>query len=611
MSHFSAVTQSLTDAWSRRGFIFIVYACLQLVAFALISPAMGALINFAVSLSDQSALTDQDIAMFLLSPVGFCAALAVGSVLLIAEVTGFIFMAAILKQHGSAWQAAQNALDLILSRLRALVVFAVLLVLRILVLALPFLLAGLAIAVWKLTDFDINYYLTFKPPEFKLAAGLIGALVLVLALVLLVRLSGWAVALHLVLFCGEPPKKAFALSAERMQGRRLSLQSEILIWLALRVLATVVVGLVVKGILSFAPLDADHGLRTALLLTAFVGLCWIVAGVFIGAIALGTLASLLGRYHKDADDAVQIPHRPIGGIGAAAGLAFVAIVGLGFWFGDRLMDDIQTKDTIEIIGHRGAAGARPENTMASVEKAIEYGADWVEIDVQETADDQIVVMHDSDFMKLAQVNLKTWDATMQDIAEIDIGSWFDPAYADQRAPLLRDVLLAAKGTDSKVLIELKYYGHDIDLENRVVAIVEDLGMTDRVATMSLKYPAVLKMQQIRPEWRAGVLAATSVGNLAGLQSDFVAINGSAVSAGMISAVNDAGKEVYVWTINDPLEMSRMVSLGVDGLITDEPALARRVLEVRAGLSTPERLALWLSQALGLKLDAKEYRDDSP
>jgi glycerophosphoryl diester phosphodiesterase len=190
---------------------------------------------------------------------------------------------------------------------------------------------------------------------------------------------------------------------------------------------------------------------------------------------------------------------------------------------------------------------------------------------------------------------------MEDIAGIDIGSAFDPAYADQRAPLLRDVLAAAKDR-AKVIIELKYYGHDFDLENRVIALVEDAGMSAEIATMSLHYPAVLKMLELRPDWRTGVLAATAVGDLTGLRGDFLAVNTGQVSAGLVSRASDAGKDVYAWTVNDPATMARMISIGVDGLITDDPALARRVIDYYATLSTPERIALTLADRIGLVFD---------
>ena len=87
-----------------------------------------------------------------------------------------------------------------------------------------------------------------------------------------------------------------------------------------------------------------------------------------------------------------------------AGLAAIVVAGLAG--GIRALEGIRTDDRVEVIAHRGAAAARPENTMAAIERGIEDGADWIEIDVQETADGEVVVFHDSDFMRLAHVDRK-------------------------------------------------------------------------------------------------------------------------------------------------------------------------------------------------------------
>jgi glycerophosphoryl diester phosphodiesterase len=268
-------------------------------------------------------------------------------------------------------------------------------------------------------------------------------------------------------------------------------------------------------------------------------------------------------------------------------------------------------DEIQVIAHRGAAGARPENTMAAFDLAIEDKATWVELDVQESADGEIIVMHDSDYMKIAGTDLKVWDATTDGLADIDIGSWFDPEFASERTPLLRDVLELAKDSGSGILIELKYYGHDEMLEQRVAEVVEETGMTDQVRAMSLKYDAVRKMKALRPGWTVGLLATATVGDLTALETDFLAVNMATASLRLVRDARAAGKEVYVWTVNDPLSMSRMASLGVSGLITDEPALARQVLEQRAELGAAERLVLALGSKLGLNASDKVYRDASP
>jgi glycerophosphoryl diester phosphodiesterase len=160
-------------------------------------------------------------------------------------------------------------------------------------------------------------------------------------------------------------------------------------------------------------------------------------------------------------------------------------------------------------------------------------------------------------------------------------------------------LLAAKD-QAKVLIELKYYGHDVELEKRVARVVEEAGMANEVAVMSLKRAGVEKMQQVRPDWPRGILAATAIGDLSSLDADFLALNTGQISIPLIRQAHNQGKRIYAWTVNEPVTMARLISMGVDGLITDEPALARKVMDSRNQLSGVERLMLWLNDQFDLE-----------
>ncbi len=262
------------------------------------------------------------------------------------------------------------------------------------------------------------------------------------------------------------------------------------------------------------------------------------------------------------------------------------------------------EDHVEIIAHRGASGAAPENTMAAFRQAIVEEADWIELDVQESADGEIVVFHDSDFMKLSGVNTKIWDAKRADLNDIDIGSWFSDDYADERVPTLAQVF-EEFGQDIRIVIELKYYGHDQQLEQRVIDLVEEHEMAQRVQFMSLKSDAVTKMKELRPDWKVGQLLSASIGNVRKSPADFLAINAGFATPALIHSAHAAGKDVYVWTVNDAVSMSTMISRGVDGLITDDPALARSVLNQRAELSTPQRLLLEFAEVIGMPPSIQE------
>jgi glycerophosphoryl diester phosphodiesterase len=282
--------------------------------------------------------------------------------------------------------------------------------------------------------------------------------------------------------------------------------------------------------------------------------------------------------------------------------AVLVVVVIGTYLTVR---DLHAEDHAEIIAHRGASAAAPENTMAAFERAIADHADWIELDVQESADGVVVVQHDSDFMKAAGVDLKVWDATLEDLREIDVGSHFGSEFADQRVPTLREALELAKGKIG-VLVELKYYGRDEDLEARVIEVIEATGVESDIALMSLKYAGIRKAAALRPAWPHGFLSTVNVGDLTRLDVDFLALSGSTASRSVIRRAHKRGMKVYVWTVNDPIQMSVMMSRGVDGLITDEPALAHRVQELRADLSPFGRLLVWIAGEAGLLRKRVEF-----
>ncbi len=586
-----------------------VHLFIRLLITAAIVPVIGGLLALSLSFSDQSALTDQDIARFLLTPVGAFSGLVVVSLVIVAAVLDVAVMTALLQNSAlRPIKSLQLAARFALNALPILLRFAMAFLLRILIISAPFLIVCALIAGVLLREFDINYYLTHRPPTFLAAVGLSSCILLVMAIVLLGRLTSWAIALHLAVLDTIPVRQSFADSAKMMHGHRFALLRRLFWWIAIRAVIAGFIGLLAGFAVDFVTTgQADNLKRTVLGLVA-VGITWSAASVFINALSSGALAHVLNDQFQRALNGRQLSARhsysDTVSLFAPANvvLALTVILSLtSIGAGGLLLESFEAKKDVVVIGHRGAAGSRPENTMASIEKAIEDQADWVEIDVQETADGEIIVAHDSDFMKAADVPTKIWDATREEIAQIDIGSWYAPEYSNERAPLLSDVLATAKGR-AKVIIELKYYGHDVDLENRVIQLVEAAGMADQISTMSLKYPAVQKMQELRPGWRTGVLAATAVGDLVGLQGDFLAVNTGLATTSLISRADAAGKDVYVWTVNDAAGMSRMISLGVDGLITDEPALAREVIEYRSSLPTAGRLLLAVGDWVGMAFD---------
>ena len=598
--------------------ILIVHLVFTVLGIIIFTPLLGLLSRMLLALSSKEVLADTDIIFFLLSPFGMTALVLFGALL----ITILVFeQAAMMHTYIAAKNNSQDDIIRMLgyTAARALIIFkfSVLLIIRLLIIVLPFLAIGGVVAWLALTKYDINYYLAHKPPVFYGAALLIGALLLLMAFVVIRKLLSWSLTLPLILFGDTTPKQSFAESAAIVSNNKKLVALILIGWgVSILMLSVIVFGLVQLLTNNIIPLFYNR-MTLLLMVIGFLIALLAVGNFFITALASGSFAGLLVEISRHFGVATAVAQ--MGGakqtlrlrltrarlLGASIGAALVSLL-IGLW----LVNSIQPIDDVTVVAHRGAAGRAPENTMAAVQAAIEDKTDWVEIDVQESADGQVVVVHDSDFMKLAEVDLKVWDGTLAEIQDIDVGSWFAAEFADQRTPTLIDVLKEARGK-AHVVIELKYYGHDQQLEQRVIEIVEQLDMSEEVAIMSLKYDGVEKVRKLRPEWDIGLLSAQVLGNMGKLDVDFLAVNMAMATPTFIRSNQAAGKRVLVWTVNDKMSMFRMMSLGVDGIITDEPALARQVMAERAELNSVERLLIHAAVMLGKSLPQKKYRDQSP
>jgi glycerophosphoryl diester phosphodiesterase len=210
-------------------------------------------------------------------------------------------------------------------------------------------------------------------------------------------------------------------------------------------------------------------------------------------------------------------------------------------------------------------------------------------------------------MRVGRSPLKVWEGNAADLRAVDIGSFTGPQFASERVPTLAEALDACKGR-SRVIVELKSYGHDQQLEEKVAAIVEAAGMVNDTIFMSLDHGMVRRMKMLRPQWRVGVLVAKAIGDLTSLEADFYAVEARIATRSMVRQAHRAGRDVYVWTVNDPAWMLSAMSHGVDGLITDRPEVARQVVARRAGMSDAQRILVALLVRLGARTEVLARED---
>ena len=611
----------LRVTWRQVLAVHLVYTGLGVILFA---PLLGVLGQLLLKLSGKPVLADMDLLFFALSPTGAFAIGLFAAVTVVISVFELASLMAIgIAEAGGKPMGAFGAVAFSLRRVVQIFLFAGRLVVKLLITAAPFLLGSAAVAFYLLSTHDINYYLAVQPLEFWVASVIIGILVAIMSVFLIIRLISWSIALPLMLFAGTAPADSFSASAKLTQQSRRRILWTLITWLAITLPIGVVITLGVRlaGEL-LVPLFLDSVTALSILFGLLVTI-FAVASVVATAVTAGLLALLLAAFAREFEPRVResdlgsstrsIP-APDRNTRRRMALAFIAVAGTAALTGAALLDDIRVADDVQIVAHRGASAAAPENTMAAVRRAVADGADWIEIDVQESADGVVVVVHDRDFMKLAGVDLRVSEATVDQLAEIDIGSWFAPEHAGERVPTLADVLAEVKGR-SRLIVELKYYGHDEQLEQRVIHLIEQARMQDDTMIMSLEYAGIQKVRALRPNWNVGLLSARAVGDLTRLDADFFAVSLALASPALVRAAHGAGKEIFVWTVNDALSMSQLMSMGIDGIITDEPRLGREVLTTRAELSSVQRLLLHVAPLLGidapsLNLESNDAESDN-
>lgn len=234
-------------------------------------------------------------------------------------------------------------------------------------------------------------------------------------------------------------------------------------------------------------------------------------------------------------------------------------------------------DRVIITAHRGASHLAPENTLVAFERAYESGADFAELDVHQTRDGEIILMHDSTLDRTTDGTGEVWDYTLDELKKLDAGSWFGKPFSGERVPTLREVMRLVKGK-LKLNIEIKISREEPGIAGNVVDIIRSEGFERECIVTSFDTETVREIKRIAPDIRAGLIFGRDYpedvfeGNW-----EILSCNQSVINQGFISRARESGKEIHVWTVNDEDRMQSLIALGVDSIITNRPGLLSEVL----------------------------------
>jgi glycerophosphoryl diester phosphodiesterase len=252
-------------------------------------------------------------------------------------------------------------------------------------------------------------------------------------------------------------------------------------------------------------------------------------------------------------------------------------------FAQQSAAEIKNKFPVKVIAHRGASGHAPENTISAVKKAIELGANYVEIDVHQTKDKEVVVIHDATLDRttnhIGQVNLYR----LIDIEMFDAGAKYSMDFKGEKIPTLEQVINETKGK-AILLIEIKkgtvYYN---GIEKNILKIIEKTKAHDWVEVQTFYDPVVKNWLALDTNIPVHKLM---VGNVFPFYIDYMLNAGSAIRKNrgafginpnlnwlgkkLLSKIREHEKSCYVWTVNDPKDIQKAINLKVDGIITNYP-----------------------------------------
>lgn len=244
-----------------------------------------------------------------------------------------------------------------------------------------------------------------------------------------------------------------------------------------------------------------------------------------------------------------------------------------------------------IIAHRGAKACAPQNTMHSFRRAVADGADGFETDVHLTADGIPVICHNYTIDETSDGAGRIEDMTLAALREYDFGAWYGEEYKGTSIPTLDDFLAFAKESDIRVLnIEIKHpRTRGKELVQKTIDAVERYGLTDRLLISSFSVHVLRCVKRLAPHVRTGLLYPSNnplacypvlwpASMVLYTHCDAIHPIQNLVNDALVSWAHKKGLQVNVWTVNEEPSIQRLLLLGVDGLITDDPANTRAVAQ---------------------------------
>jgi len=200
-----------------------------------------------------------------------------------------------------------------------------------------------------------------------------------------------------------------------------------------------------------------------------------------------------------------------------------------------------------------------------------------EIQIQESKDLKLILLHDKSFKRTTGVDKSTWELNLNEIKELDAGSWFSDEYIGEKIPTLDEVINYSKDKIN-LNIEIKTDKHNKNIAHEVVKVIKENGIIDTCVVTSLDYEVLEEIEKYESKIKTGYMMYIAIGDLSKLNIDFYSVEETLINKKFIVDAHNNNREVHVWTINTVESMENILQYDVDNIITDNVKELKQFIE---------------------------------
>lgn len=216
---------------------------------------------------------------------------------------------------------------------------------------------------------------------------------------------------------------------------------------------------------------------------------------------------------------------------------------------------------MQYIAHRGASYFEPENTLRSIKRAIDLGADWVEVDVRLTQDQELVIIHDPTLERTTNGRGRVDDHTLKELVKLDAGK-------GEKIPTLKEVFELVRDETIGLVLELKVPG----TEDMILNMVDQSGIS-KIMIVSFYHPSLLTIKDIYPEIKTGIIFRCQPVRPERLaldaSADFIFPHYDFINQNMVDMVHKQDIGIFPWIVDYDSQLEVTRSLNVDGIVTNK------------------------------------------